>query len=79
MPGNPVNSMQDLLFWDQIYTENRPQRFIPLEDYSDGERQSEAIELSNISRVQIVMFAPSNDNICTNQNAQRILYEIGNP
>ena len=78
-PGHPVNSMQGLLFWDQIYTENRPQRFISLEDYSDGQRQSEAIELSNISRVQIVMFSGSNDNTCTNQNAHRILTEVGNP
>ena len=30
------NSYQDLLFWDQINVADRPQMFIPLEDFSDG-------------------------------------------
>ena len=46
--GGTPNSYKDLLYWEQISLEDRPQRFIPLEEYADGNRRSEEISLGAI-------------------------------
>jgi hypothetical protein len=71
------NSYQDLLFWDQINVADRPQMFIPLEYFSNGLTESTEIALSAIDRTEIVMIAGTDDIICTNTNAHRILSELG--
>ena len=61
----------------QITIEDRAQRDIPLEDYANGERDSDMFALGSIDKVPIVMLAGSDDTTCTNLNARRLLNQFG--
>ena len=61
----------------QIYIEDRAQRDIPLEDYANGERESDMFDLNSIDKVPIVMLSGSVDTTCTNLSARRLLNQFG--
>ena len=75
--GGARNSYKDLLYWEQISLEDRPQKFIPLEQYAAGERSSQAIDLGSIDQMMIVGLAGTQDDSCTIETANRIFSEFG--
>ena len=75
--GGTPNSYKDLLYWEQISLEDRPQRFIPLEEYADGNRHSEEISLGAIDQMMIVGLAGTSDESCSYETAKRIFSELG--
>ena len=75
--GGTPNSYKDLLYWEQISLEDRPQRFIPLEEYADGTRRSEEISLGTIDQMMIVGLAGTQDESCSYETAKRIFSEFG--
>ena len=75
--GGTPNSYKDLLYWEQISLEDRPQRFIPLEEYADGNRRSEEISLGAIDQMMIVGLAGTQDESCSYETAKRIFSELG--
>ena len=71
------NSYKDLLCWEQISLEDRPQKFIPLSEYADGQRRSEEISLGAIDQMMIVGLAGTADESCSIEVAKRIFDEFG--
>ena len=74
--GNQFQSTKSDLYWSEVAVENRFQQPITLEDYANGNRQSQKLEISEIKQIPIHLMILESDDSCSMENSLRIYDEL---